>query len=501
MQMPEMLHPDGRMVTLGGVEILARGLSGRVDVHLAGTGTMRSAEDTQARLLDALEGTDYFEQLTVEIAAPVEHAAWSPPGKRGPAGELLEGTELVVTVPGPGDGYGQVMLACDEDGVLTWHFPEDVPPTEVLTRAVERRTYRLRGHVMEDALPGKRGLMGALGKKLLKVLAFKLLDKALGVVGDFFVSRWEEKNRPHWLRSFTPQDYNSPAGTRLESGDLDTLGAGPALLFIHGTASQGHKAFGALPAGYLQELHRRYQGRVFGFEHPTLSITPEGNVRWLAGELSRLMSLGQVLHLDVVAHSRGGLVGRVMCEQALQTGLEPWVQIRNLIMVATPNAGTPLADRTHLHSFIETLTNLLEFIPDNPATDTLDVLLTLLKQVAVGAMGGLDGLMSMDPGGVFLRGLNRPSTVAASYHALAANFEPPQGSSLGRYARDHLTDLVFCLEPNDLVVPTEGVYRPNGATAFPIQDRHVFKSDAGVDHSSFWTQQPTLDAFDRWLTG
>lgn len=116
--MPEMLS-DGSTVTLGGVEVSARGMSGQVNVHLAGAGTMRGAEDTQTRLLDALEGANYFEQLTVEIAAPTEHAALSPPGTRGPGGESLEGAELVVTVPGPGDGFGQVMLACDEDGVLT----------------------------------------------------------------------------------------------------------------------------------------------------------------------------------------------------------------------------------------------------------------------------------------------------------------------------------------------------------------------------------------------
>ncbi len=170
-------------------------------------------------------------------------------------------------------------------------------------------------------------------------------------------------------------------------------------------------------------------------------------------------------------------------------------------MVATPNAGTPLADRAYLRAFVDTLTNLLEFFPDNPATDTLEVVLTLLKQLAVGAMGGLDGLISMDPKGAFLREfLNRKSAGSRTiYHALASNYEPPAGSPIGRYARAYLTDLVFKLHHNDLVVPTEGVYAANGAATFPVADSVVFPPSAGIDHSGFWTHPTTRASLEKWL--
>lgn len=436
--MAEQLLPDGSQVAIAGIEISAQGLSGQVEVHLPGGGTMRGAEDTREVLLDGFAAAGFFEQLTVEISDPQEQAAYAPPSTRGPGGSPESGAELALTVPGPGDGFGQVVLACDEDGVLTWHFPEDVLPTEVVSRAADRRTYRLRTRVVGAPIPGKRGLMGALGKKLLKVLAFKVVDKALGAIGDFFVSRWEKEHRPHRLRSFTPGDYQRSGGATLGATELANLAGGPALMFIHGTASQGHKAFGAIPETALAKLHSRYQGRVFAFEHPTLSVSPTDNVRWLSKELSRLPASGSGLNLDIVAHSRGGLVGRTLCEQPAAAGLDPQhLRVRQLLMVATPNAGTPLGDRAHLNTFVDTLTNLLEFIPDNPATDTLEVVLTLLKQLAVGAMGGLDGLLSMDPKGDFLRNfLNRPSAVTATYRALAANFDPPPGTPLGRYARD-----------------------------------------------------------------
>ena len=190
-----------------------------------------------------------------------------------------------------------------------------------------------------------------------------------------------------------------------------------------------------------------------------------------------------------------------MCEHPSDAGFEPGrLNVHTLIMVATPNAGTPLADRKHVGTFIDTLTNFLEFIPDNPATDTIDVLLALLKQVAIGVMGGLEGLKSMDPGSEFLRQLlNRPSAVTAVYRAIAANYEPGPNTPLGRYARDFLTDLVFGGTENDLVVPTDGVFAENGASPFPISDPLRFDAAAMVDHSGFWTRPAVLEALGRWL--
>jgi pimeloyl-ACP methyl ester carboxylesterase len=255
-----------------------------------------------------------------------------------------------------------------------------------------------------------------------------------------------------------------------------------------------------LPRDFVSALVERYQGRVFALDHPTLSVTPIENVRWLATMLKALPP-GQRLDLDVIAHSRGGLVGRVMCERPSDAGLDPGrLQVRTLVMIATPNAGTPLADRKHIGAFIDTLTNILEFIPDNPATDTLDVLLALLKQVAIGVTGGLEGLKSMDPGSEFLRQLlNQPSAVSTFYRAMTANYEPGPNTPLGRYARDFLTDLVFGGTENDLVVPTHGVFARNGATPFPIPNPLRLEATEMVDHSGFWNNSAALEALHEWL--
>ncbi len=171
-------------------------------------------------------------------------------------------------------------------------------------------------------------------------------------------------------------------------------------------------------------------------------------------------------------------------------------------MVATPNAGTVLADRDRIAHLLNRITNLMQLIPDNPVTDTIDIVLVVLQQFAVGAFGGLDGIMSMKASGEYLRDfLNRAGKPlpTARYFAVAAEFEPPKGSSLLRVARDGVTDIVFDRTKNDLVVPTEGVYTVSGASGFPIAEPLVFESHLGIDHSSYWDCPDFTSRLAQWL--
>jgi hypothetical protein len=498
--MREVLRPDGRRLTIAGVTISARGLGGLVTVHLRGGPGMRSAEDAQPKLNEALGRAALIEQLTIEISEPREYPLPAGPDSPGRGEDVGDEPLITLTVPDPGPDFGQVLLKCDEDGVLSWHLPqESVPAQAVATRTAATRTYVLGTRVPEATDSGKRGLVGAIGKKLLKVIAFELGNRFVGAMADYFVSRFEAEQCPHRLRLVTPDTYKNDAND-LDGEGIRQLFSGPALLFIHGTASRFHKAFATFPRDFLSTLMARYEGRIFAFDHPTLSVTPIENVSWLAKIISDLPS--GTMDLDVVAHSRGGLVGRTMCEHQDDAGLDAMrLKVRNLVMVATPNSGTPLADRKHVGSFVDTFTNLLEFFPDNPATDTLDIVLTVLKQVAVGAIGGLDGLLSMEPGGHFLREvLNTPSPTTARYRALASNYEPGSDTPLGRYTRNFLADAVFLRQENDLVVPTDGVFRENGAPQFPITERVHFKGEEAVDHSGFWDKPRAIRALDMWLS-
>jgi len=372
------LDPGSVPVGIGDVVLTTPGLVGTVEVHYAGGSGMRAAEQTTQAFLESLDRTGVEEQLTIEItgAAEVDGAE----GSRAAGGD----TDIVIEVPGPGTGLGQLLLYVAEDRTVSWHLPVDISADaqDVASRGGDRRTYRVPRAVpppeQASGPAGHRGLTGAIASKLLKVLVFPLLDPLLGRVGDFFAARWEQHHRRNLLRSFETAAYRIAAAA--PAPDWATLSAGPALLFLHGTASQSHTAFGRLPESLLAELHHRYGGRVLALDHFTVSVDPTENARWLAAALPD----GAGLVVDVIAHSRGGLVGRVLAEHAEELKLGGKLAVRTLVMVGTPNAGTSLADREHLGRLLDRLTNLAQLIPDNPVTDTIDVVLTVLKQLAVG---------------------------------------------------------------------------------------------------------------------
>jgi CHAT domain/Lecithin:cholesterol acyltransferase len=105
-------------------------------------------------------------------------------------------------------------------------------------------------------------------------------------------------------------------GFDLTETDLtsDTSDA-PWLLFLHGTLSSTWGSFGELWSKpretQLTALRTAYGDRIVAFEHTTLTESPVQNVRELAALLPRRATL------HVVSHSRGGLVGELLCRAAV----------------------------------------------------------------------------------------------------------------------------------------------------------------------------------------
>lgn len=486
------LNPDGLPVVVDTVEVVSPGLVGTVEVHRPGSSGGRGPGGATEPFRQALADTEMSSQLTVEISDHQDVSAAG--GSRAGA----DSAQLAVTVPGPGAGFGQVVLYTAEDGSVSWHFAEGVPPADLAVRGPARLTYRVpRMVVPTDGESGGRGVVSVLGKKVLEVLFFRLVEEAAGRTANWFAARYEQTHRPHRLRTFEPDTY-AEAGRAIGAADWGRLTSGRALLFVHGTASSCRSAFGRIPPELMAELYRRYDGRVVGFDHPTISVPPDVNARSFAEQLPE----GVRLDLDVVAHSRGGLVGRVMTERAGDVGLRDRVTVGSLVMVATPNAGTPLVDTENLKYLLDRLTNLVQFVPDNGVTDVLDIVLSVVKQVAVGILDGLDGLVAMNPRQAFLTEyLNVADAVTTTaYRAVAADYNPPSGSALLRIARDGVTDLVFGQTGNDLVVPTAGVYDVPSAGTFPVGSPVLFTAADGVDHSTYWAQEPFVTAARDWLT-
>lgn len=245
----------------------------------------------------------------------------------------------------------------------------------------------------------------------------------------------------------------------------------------------------------MRDLHDRYGGRVLAFDHPTVSVTPTENAAQFA-EMIRQAGLT----VDIVAHSRGGLVARVLTERPDAIGLPPGsLDVRRLVMAGTPNQGTPLASTDGLSKFVDRMTDLLDLVPDNAVTDVLSIVISIVKQLAVGAYNGLDGIIAMKPGGEWLTELNQPRRTTATYYAVSSDYDPPARSSLALIARDRITDLLFRNIGNDLIVPEAGVHAGNGASPFPIADPLTLTARQSVDHSSYWACLTVHSRLHQWL--
>lgn len=491
--MSEDLERDGRDVPVGNVILRTPGLSGHAESHEHVDGDMRGPDNTDDGIAAVLEEQGIRRDETIEITDASEDVEADATVRRTAKDE--PGFEVDVTAPN--EGQEQVVLYTDEFGVTTWNFAVDQSGGRDVTRGTgDTRTYVLRRHV---PVPGEgRGPLGDLGSKFIRVLGFKILDPVLGRIADFFVDRWEAEHHRHRLRTFTVQD-KAQEGTELSDLDLGFLRAGRALLLIHGTGSSTQGGLGGMDDGIVQKLHEEYEGRVLAFDHPTIGTAPREN----AVQLLNLLE-GQGWELDIVAHSRGGLVARFLIEQANALGLMPGkLAVRRVVFAGVPNAGTPLADMDHMQDFVDTYTTMINVLGRGiPAAAALGTIIALVKQIAASAFNGLDGLTSMDPDGEFLTGtLNIGPAGPEAYFALASNYEPPPGSGLSAF-RNALTDKIFQAE-NDLIVPTKGVFElSRGATTarFPVLTRRRFEAADSVDHSAFFRHPAGAAQIFTWLT-
>ncbi|MFO1335128.1 MAG: CHAT domain-containing protein [Piscinibacter sp.] len=177
---------------------------------------------------------------------------------------------------------------------------------------------------VRDELAGgaDRGLVG-LGIKALEFFGIDVAAKSARLIGDKFELRQLKLPEGAAPGLFRVSLGAEPALARIADGaGPKTLpSAKPVLVFLHGTMSSLAGSFGALwsttsddggegaqaAAAVRAAMQRRYGAEAYAFEHRTLTQSPIRN----ALELARELPAGAQLHL--VSHSRGGLVGELLC--------------------------------------------------------------------------------------------------------------------------------------------------------------------------------------------
>ncbi|WP_426436023.1 esterase/lipase family protein [Bradyrhizobium genosp. P] len=308
----------------------------------------------------------------------------------------------------------------------------------------------------------------------------------------------------------------------LDPGEIKGPFGGSTLLFVHGTFSNATNMLNEFLAttpgeqfinGAVSGDHKYDQ--VLFFEHPTLAVSPVIN----ALELGRCFA-GSSGQIDVVAHSRGGLIVRWWLE-AFGSSLAPNPQrpVR-VVFAGSPLHGTSLAAPDKLQSALSLVSNIGSF-----AEATLKIAGAAnpflwvggkLVEVIVSVTGALaktpivDALVALVPG---LSGqsavsnnyeLNRlrlgPCAVEPDYYAVRSNFETPnpgwQFWKNFRVARlgDLAADAIFESE-NDLVVDTASM-TDLGDPDFALKmsaDICDFGTSDTVWHCNYFRQQKTVD--------
>lgn len=506
--MTTQLTGSPQTITLGeGYGLRAPGVYGTAALYRPRTAAdragARSDKDGTTIFQDILKETNITEVRQVELLLQPPPATGTTRSLRSADGQEM----LELQVPDFGEETGQLVLACDETGVLTWHLPLDEQ------QRIQPPATRGAGGVKRFLIPAtrpkaasadeseKRGLLGVVGKKLLKVLVYSLLDPVVGAISEKFAEHWEEKKRPYGLRLFAPDNFRDVTGPAISNTDWQHLASGRALLFVHGTFSTAHGAFGQIPDATFAELYQRYEGRMFAFNHFSLSHDPQDNIKWLLEHLP----VGCQLDVDIVCHSRGGLVARTLAQRPSAFDLDTsQVNVGRIIFVGVPNNGTLLANPDHMVHMLDRFTTMLNFFPTGPVTETLEAIITVIKVLGHGALTGLDGLAAMCPVGGFLNKLNAGSETGDHYYAVAANYEPVNEglrALITGTVADAAMDRVFQNVPNDLVVPEPGVYSENGNMAFPIADARCLKApaDAGVMHTTMFGYSPASAKLLEWL--
>jgi CHAT domain-containing protein len=418
--------------------------------------------------------------------------------------------------------HGRQVLS--RDGTEAWEFGSIAP-----ARGGER---------------SERGLFG-LAIKVLDFFGIEAKKKVAGELGEALESKLLRGNTPGLYRCSLDQSVTSKQALALVPVGEAAIPAdqGPMLLLLHGTASSCTGSFGKLwdeknieGRTARERLRSVYQDRVFAFEHLSLTESPITNA------VALVERLPDHAELHLVSHSRGGLVGELLClgscanlddvlapdrlqelfaadrTIADQLGLSPLdtaaaqkrnsaydadreklsrlldllkqrqFRIRRFVRVACPARGTTLASGR-----LDRWLSMVSFLAEKATGiglfgDGLDFLVGVVKERTDPRT--LPGLEAMMPGSALTRLLNSGELqTAADVTVISGDIE---GDSFWQKLKVMVTDWFYGAD-HDLVVNTGSMY--GGLRRTPTGARYRRNAGADVNHFSYFAQTASI----RWL--
>lgn len=413
-----------------------------------------------------------------------------------PSVQAMRRRRTAAAGPGSVDhAAGFLTLVRDESGTYDWRVDAGPSPGP---QSLPRRAGR-RGARLFDAEP--------IDQAVFKPVQGSQVTQALDALD----------------RQFNPRyGLFSLAGERIDA----VVPQGRVLLVVHGTFSNS-RAITEPFAALLDQAQVAGYDQVMVFEHPTLALSPFLN----ALDLARAFA-GSQAEVDVIAHSRGGLVVRWWLEVLDRSALARC----KVVFFGSPLMGTGLASPHRLRAALKLLTNVALAAQGTaqlaalalPLFTVVQGLMTLLASgtrllastpladATVAMVPGLAAMARYGPdANEFVQGNHELSKLGfglaaapAGYHAVSSNFEPSDEGwkfwRLFRNAKERVGDLAadaLFAGANDLVVDTPSMTRlaPQVSLADPAR-RLDFKTSATVHHLNYF-HQPESAAFVRQVLG
>lgn len=325
----------------------------------------------------------------------------------------------------------------------------------------------------------------------------------------------------------------------------------PVVVFIHGTASSTAGSFGGLWGesnnDLRSQLTEHYHGQVYTLEHWSLSESPIKN----AIDLVEALPKKSMLHL--ISHSRGGIVGELVCRYMVGAGnpfqqadfenykdrakhiadqldegkaqaneaykqqleelktlndllISKEIRVEKFVRVACPARGTTLAS-ARLDRWLSVFFNVVGLVPAVRATPYYTLLKNFIRALVKTRTKAelLPGLEAQMPGSPIIALLNDSERVLSSDLSVIAGDIEREGI-LGQIAL-LLPDQFFDSE-HDLVVNTPSMY---GGSERKKGERFYFVQGNGVSHFNYFRNRETAlrvvnglllneDALDPYFT-
>jgi len=369
----------------------------------------------------------------------------------------------------------------------------------------------------------ERGIGGEVAAKLLKVFAKPAIEMGVkAIAAKLEKTHLADREGLNYLnKKFELLPFDGSASDKT------------FLLFIHGTNSDTRGAFMGLQNSETWDyICENYGKNVLAFEHRTLTQSP------LQNALDLVTKLPDRAVLHVISHSRGGLIGDILCrytrdEQDNLTGFSSYnmellaketrndgllnalspgekelnratdiecikainlvyttkkITVKKFIRVACPAAGTKLAS-SRLDQLLNVLYNCLGGRLSETATVLKELIAVTLK--TKNDVHVLPGIEAMGPQSTFIKVLNdRSDDTVISGRSLAV-ISGNGKLSISLKGLWVIVGKLFYGQRNDLVVNTDSMYLGTTRKG-PIQ--YYFNEGKTVDHITYFENDKTCAA-------